>query len=419
LQQLRRSDSVGANAEMEEASHFESYVQMLRLLRDPFVIASRSGRVLAANVAAAETLGTSLAALEGTLLSSHSPDPSGVDAMLGVRPFPLQARDGRRCVCDASPLPPDLLLLRLSGGPDAAPRARALFDALSKLRGITAGASNRQTLEELSLALLTEGMSTVGAITGGVFLIDETGTTLELQGSVGYSGDSADRFRLVPLAAPFPVTDAVKQARTVLIGTPEDYAARYPDFASTHANVAASAVACVPLGVEGRIIGALALGFPLPQTFDDEDREYLRAFAAQCARSLDRARRAEADRDAPALAERTASHLERLHAFTRTLAQAITPAQVTEAIVDMGMAAAGARAGGLWLRSAEDATVCLARAVGPAGPRVEQHASIPLDAPARLPISDVIRNGTPVWIESCRQAEETYPAMKSFSDGSE
>jgi len=65
-------------------------------------------------------------------------------------------------------------------------------------------------------------------------------------------------------------------------------------------------------------------------------------------------------------------------------------------------------------------TVTLVRSVGPTGPRPEHHQRIPLARPVRMPILDAIRDGVPVWIESCRQLELRYPEIfKIFSRGGE
>ena len=364
---------------MEAATRFESYVEVVRHLREPLVIASRSGRILAANAAAAEALGTSVEALENAPLAAHSPDPEGLSARLGVRSFPLRARDGHRFSCEASPLASDMLLVRLSGGPEAAPRVHAFLEAIYGLHGMAACVSDSQTLPELCRALLRLGMNSVGAISGGVFLIDKEGAHLELQGSIGYDDESADRFRLVPLAAHLPLTDSVKQAVTVLLGTTADYVARYPDLATTHPIHRLSAAACVPLEVEGRVIGTLGLRFPLPWTFDDEDREYLLAFADQCALALARAIRLRPDHGLRALAQRDTRHIERLQEFMQTLAQATTHAQVTDAVLDAAVAAAAASAGGLWLLVGDGATVRLERGVGKGWRLAEGDVSVPLD----------------------------------------
>jgi signal transduction histidine kinase/ActR/RegA family two-component response regulator len=93
---------------------------------------------------------------------------------------------------------------------------------------------------------------------------------------------------------------------------------------------------------------------------------------------------------------------------------------VIEAVVDVGMAATVARSGGLWILADDGARVSLVRNVGPTGPTADRFTDIPLDQPLRMPILDAIRTGTPIWIESCRQMEELYPAvLRAFSSGAE
>jgi nitrogen-specific signal transduction histidine kinase len=65
----------------------ETLAEVLRHLREPLLLASHSGTILAANVAAAEALGASVAALAGTALADHSPDPDDrFDASRGAAP---------------------------------------------------------------------------------------------------------------------------------------------------------------------------------------------------------------------------------------------------------------------------------------------------------------------------------------------
>src|SRR5262245_12997182 len=100
---------------------------MLQELREPYLIATPSGQIVAANAACAEVLGVALDALDDASLASMSPDPASIaarlEAPLGSQ-LTLHARDGRRCFGDARRLAPDLLLIRITGG---GPRAEA-FD---------------------------------------------------------------------------------------------------------------------------------------------------------------------------------------------------------------------------------------------------------------------------------------------------
>ena len=259
----------------QESVHLESLVQMLGHLRDPLLLASTDGRILAANVAGAEALGTSVEALRGASLEVYSPDPAGLAEELRrsqtLRQFPLRARDGRRFTCDASLLTSDLLLLRLSGGPDAERRMRAFFETVSRFQGITSAESSAG--DETSRALLREGVTSVGASAGGIFMLDETGANLELKIAVNYPEPLADRYRLIPLIANVPLVDTVKTMSPVFIGSLEDYVARYPDFAESHSEIARNAFVSLPLVKDQRCVGAIALGFGTARSFSTEERD--------------------------------------------------------------------------------------------------------------------------------------------------
>jgi signal transduction histidine kinase/ActR/RegA family two-component response regulator len=399
----------------EDSIHIESLVRMLGQLRDPLLLASESGRILAANVASAEALGTSVETLRGAALEAYSADPAAVTEELRRSPassrFPLRARDGRRFNCDASSLAPDLLLLRLSGGPEAGPRARAFFQAISRFQAIRAG--DGRGGDEVSRALLMEGMTGVGAASAGLHMLDQAGANLELIAQVHYPEPLADRYRLLPLVANVPLVDTVKTMAPVFLSSLADYVTHYPDFARAHPDIARNGFASLPLVLEGRCLGGIAMGFPGVKSFTSEVRDYLMALAAQCSEVLGRAERREADQASRRLAERASQRLEGLHAFTGALAQSITPAQTAEAVVDMGMATTSAQWGALWLLSSDGASVELFRSAGEGGAGSEDVLRVPLDRPARLPILDALRDGVAVWIESRNQLEERYPGRSA------
>jgi signal transduction histidine kinase/ActR/RegA family two-component response regulator len=399
----------------EDSVDIESLVTMLGHLRDPLLLASANGRILAANVASAEALGTSVEALRGAALAAYSPDPAAVTEELHRSPasiqFPLRARDGRRFTCDASSLAPDVLLLRLSGGPEAGPRARALFEAISRFQTITSG--DGRAGEEIYRALLIEAVAGVGAEAAGVYMLDEAGANLELVAQVHFPEPLADRYRLMPLAANVPLVDTVKTMAPVFLSSLADYVTHYPDYARAHPVIAGKGFASLPLVLEGRCLGGIAIGFPATKSFTSEERDYLMALAAQCSDVLGRAQRREAEQASRRLAERASQRLDGLHAFTGALAQSITPAQTAEAVVDMGMATTAAQWGALWLLSPDGASVELFRSAGDGSPSSEDVRRIPIDRPSRLPILDALRDGVAVWIESRNQLEERYPELSA------
>ena len=68
----------------------------------------------------------------------------------------------------------------------------------------------------------------------------------------------------------------------------------------------------------------MALSFANPRTFDDDDRQLLRALADQCAQALERARLYEAEREARAVAEQAIKSTTRLQFLAAELAEALT-----------------------------------------------------------------------------------------------
>ena len=94
--------------------------------------------------------------------------------------------------------------------------------------------------------------------------------------------------------------------------------------------------------------------------------------------------------------ERTA----RLQSLSAALSRAVTLGDVAEAAVSAGMAAAGARTGGLWWLSADGKFAELLASACYPDEMVERVRRLPLETPAPFPILEAIRTGEPVWLES-------------------
>lgn len=102
------------------------------------------------------------------------------------------------------------------------------------------------------------------------------------------------------------------------------------------------ATAVVPLLVEGRSVGTLALGFDEPRPFSQEERTFLVAIASQCAQALERARLHEetAERaDRAAFLARTSRLLDevpRLAQRAQRLVELVVPRVADWAAIDVG-----------------------------------------------------------------------------------
>ena len=286
--------------------------------------------------------------------------------------------------------------------------AHAYFAALSRVHRITV--ADGRGAEDVCRALLSEGVSALGARAGGIFMVDEAAANLELTVAVNYPEPLADRYRIIPLSEKLPLVDTIHTGVPSFLAGVDDYAALYPDFTKAHPELAKTGFAAVPLVVDGRRIGAVLLGFSTPVDFTPEVRTFLVALADGCASALERARRLDVDQNLRQVAEGAIQRVDRLHEFTSALAQAITLADVNQAAVDSGMAATSAQSAALWLKPADGESAVLTRHEGELD-LPESIVRVASEGPARTPVLDAIRGGKPVWIESRRQLEERYPQV--------
>jgi signal transduction histidine kinase/CheY-like chemotaxis protein len=295
---------------------------MLRQQREPLLIAWRSGRIVAANGAGAEALGTSVAALEGAQLEGFCVDPSGIaDWLEGPRtdvPFPMRAGDGRRIVCDATPIGPDLVLLRPSRGHEGPEGAHALRERLA-WPGLEPGSTSR--LERLNIftralaqaitpshvveAIVVMGLTATSATKVGLWLLSSDGATICLARSAGLTAwrpeDSAQiRVADAPRMA---VLDAVRTGAPVWLESSRELDERYPEMARLHGHTGERSLACLPLLSQGRCIGGLVCKYDGARRFVEEDRAFLEVLAWHSAQAIERARLYAAEKRAREAAE--------------------------------------------------------------------------------------------------------------------
>ena len=116
-------------------------------------------------------------------------------------------------------------------------------------------------------------------------------------------------------------------------------------------------------------------------------------------------------------AEQATERIMRLQAVSVALAEALTPAQVAEVSVHQAVAALQAQAGLVALVSDDDISLELAQAVGyPVGVLASWQHFL-LDAPT--PLTDAVRSGEPILLESPAALADRYPhlATRSGSTG--
>ena len=166
---------------------------------------------------------------------------------------------------------------------------------------MTAALAEAATVGQVARVILSQGLSALGAGAGSVAAPTPDGAAFELVDVEGYEPARVEGFRRLPLDAPVPLADAMRERTPVFIGDAERALARYPRLPAD--DPAHRAWAAVPLLVDGRVTGGIALSFPTARAFDADERAFVVALARQGAQAMERARLHEAERAARAEAE--------------------------------------------------------------------------------------------------------------------
>lgn len=179
-------------------------------------------------------------------------------------------------------------------------------DSMQRLQQLTAQLSGAVDPEDVAEIVIDCGSALVGALRGGLWLVDEDARELRLLRTSGYPPAWVDGFGSLPLERGNLIVDAYLDRAPVWIPSREEYARRYPALeASTREARLPSelAIAAVPLWAGDAAIGALAFTFPGTVRFDEEGRAFLEALAQQTHQAIERARLYRAEQSARAEAE--------------------------------------------------------------------------------------------------------------------
>lgn len=163
----------------------------------------------------------------------------------------------------------------------------------SRLHALATDLAGTVTLADVADIAMNEVFGHLGAAASILYVLREG--TFQLLAATGVRWRT-EEWRTLPLDAPLPLCQAIRERRAEWI---EDRAAllvRYPAVASASAPASElAAVAAIPLMVQGAVIGGLAFSFVEERQFSPTDREVLLSMAALVAQSLERARLRETE----------------------------------------------------------------------------------------------------------------------------
>ncbi|MFY9586820.1 MAG: GAF domain-containing protein, partial [Actinomycetota bacterium] len=291
---------------------------------------------------------------------------------------------------------------------------------LARLQVLTGALGGALTEDDVARVLVEHGVEALGAA-AGVVAIDRGDGSLRVAASQGYPDELMERWREIPADAPVPIADSFRQGRPIFILSLEERDRMYPALAQEEATNRAFLV--VPILLEDRALGALALSFAEPKALLDVDKTFMLAVAQQAAVSIERARLYDAERSARHLAEaatageraaraqaeKVRDQLSFLSEVSGVLAKSLDH---RDAIAELGALAAG--------RIADWCAIDLVADAGSIERVVARHAETVALTPVEekavdWPIDPDLPVGSPAVIRSGRP--ELYPEISSsFAD---
>jgi signal transduction histidine kinase len=184
---------------------------------------------------------------------------------------------------------------RATDADEARAAAEAATARVERLQAVAAALSDAVSPAVVAEIAVEHGRALFGAGSAALACLDARGTRLEMVHAVGFTPEVASRFQSFPVDAHLPLSDAVRERRPVYIGSDAERAELYTDLVALYPSTRQHAWASIPLMVEGRVLGGIALGFDEPRSFAAEERSFLEALGQQCAQALERARLFEAE----------------------------------------------------------------------------------------------------------------------------
>ncbi|MEA5602154.1 AAA family ATPase [Nostoc sp. UHCC 0252] len=166
----------------------------------------------------------------------------------------------------------------------------------------------------------------------------------------------------------------------------------------------------LPLMARERIFGVISF------FTEESERRYSTAdlslaedIAHRAAIAIDNARLYQEAQQAQKTAERALERIARLQSITAALSESLTPAQVSEVIVEQSMAALGANSALVALVNENKTELEIVQAVGYKQDLVDAWRNFPIDSPS--PLAEAVRTGQPAWAESKQNRIARYPHL--------
>ena len=136
----------------------------------------------------------------------------------------------------------------------------------------------------------------VGADYSNVALLNAAGQSLRLFHGTYLDPEIADRYTDVPLSAPFPIAEAARSGRAILLPDLDAYRVQFPVILADTIAAGIKATASLPLNrADGTPVGAIGFAWTASTSFDAKLESALHAVAQLCTATIERAERYDAE----------------------------------------------------------------------------------------------------------------------------
>lgn len=180
---------------------------------------------------------------------------------------------------------------------------QASADRMSRLQAVTARLASIVETTEIGETVLREGTAALSALHSALCTISSDGEALELIASLGLPDDVVRQFRRFPIAAPLPLSEAVRRSEGLFLENRAEIVRRFPELREANSRATTDAWIALPLQIGEKTLGGIAFGFATDRRFDAHERHFAMALAHQAALAIERTRLYAAEQHARAEAE--------------------------------------------------------------------------------------------------------------------
>lgn len=174
--------------------------------------------------------------------------------------------------------------------------ARRVGERSMRLQRVSAALVRAHTPEDVAAVVVSEGVAVMGASGGGLLVPAGDGEHLAVPGVVGYGEELVGALRGERIDARLPAATAIRTGEAIWLESQRERDAQFPELRGFESSTVA--MCAVPLVIGQRIIGALRFSFNRQKLFDDDERTFVLALAAQTAQTLQRTETYAAEREA-------------------------------------------------------------------------------------------------------------------------